>query len=46
MMREQKRTFLENPETRLLYATPKQKRIYKECAKPENHPWLSLTVND
>ncbi|VDI20523.1 extracellular sulfatase Sulf [Mytilus galloprovincialis] len=38
MMREQKRTFLENPETRLLYATPKQKRIYKECAKPENQP--------
>ena len=45
MMREQKRTFMENlvsmpdiPDSLLQYATPKQRRIFKECAKPENQP--------
>ena len=44
-MREQKRTFMENlvsmpdiPDSLLQYATPKQRRIFKECAKPENQP--------
>lgn len=43
MMREQKRTFMENlvnmpniPDSILQYATPKQRQIYKECSKPEN----------
>ena len=45
MMREQKRTFIENlvsmpdiPDSLLQYATPKQRRISKECSKPENQP--------
>lgn len=45
MMREQKRTFMENlvsmpdiPGSLLQYATPKQRRIFKECSKPENQP--------
>lgn len=45
MMREQKKTFMENlvsmpsiPDSLLQYATPKQRRIFKECAKPEHQP--------
>ncbi|KAK3087110.1 hypothetical protein FSP39_001835 [Pinctada imbricata] len=45
LMREQKKTFMENlismpsiPDNILRYATPKQRRIYKICSKPENQP--------
>lgn len=44
-MRQQKRNFLETvnslptiSDSYLKYATPKQKRIFKECAKPQNQP--------
>ncbi|XP_062580256.1 putative extracellular sulfatase Sulf-1 homolog isoform X1 [Saccostrea cucullata] len=45
MMRQQKKNFLDTvnslptiSESYLKYATPKQKRIFKECSKPENQP--------
>lgn len=44
-MRQQKKNFLETvnslptiSDSYLKYATPKQKRIFKECAKPQNQP--------
>ena len=44
-MRAHKKNFLETvnslptvSESYMKYATPKQKRIFKECAKPENQP--------
>lgn len=45
LMRQQKKNFLETvnslptiSDSYLKYATPKQKRIFKECAKPQNQP--------
>ncbi|XP_055996146.1 putative extracellular sulfatase Sulf-1 homolog isoform X2 [Ostrea edulis] len=45
LMRQQKKNFLETvnslptiSDSYLKYATPKQKRIFKECSKPENQP--------
>lgn len=45
LMRAHKKNFLETvnslptvSESYMKYATPKQKRIFKECAKPENQP--------